>query len=245
MKTLLNWFRKYPRKTLDELICSDSAITISQLLELDAIKCQSDIVSTAKKLLDNPQHSRSGYTILGTLAAGGDSTAQFLIGEYCEFILERLEQAAIWYKLAADQGSARAQKNYADMLSTGKGVILNQKEAFLRYNLAAEQGIAEAQFEVGEFYRNGTVIPRNFDNAVYWYERAKRNGIEQAEIRIMQIRGVIPDIDSGFNIKVTGKAVMKLQDVVLTNAGPDHHYYPGSHRIKSELGKAFPLVYIN
>ena len=245
MKTLINWFRKSSRKTLDELICTDTTITMSQLLELVEISCQSDLVSAANKLLADPQHSRSGYTIMGTLAAGGDSTAQFLIGEYCEFILERLEQAAIWYKLAADQGSARAQKNFADMLSTGKGVIINQKEAFLRYNLAADQGIAEAQFQVGEFYRNGTGIPRNLDNAVYWYERARKNGIEQAEIRIMQIRGVIPDMDSGFNRKVAGRAIMKLQDVILTDAGQDHHYYTGSHRIKSELSRAFPLVYIN
>ncbi|MSP33056.1 MAG: sel1 repeat family protein, partial [Pseudolabrys sp.] len=54
-------------------------------------------------------------------------------------------QAVKWYRLAADQGNAKAQSNLGLMYDNGQGVPQNYAEAMRWYRLAADQGLAEAQ----------------------------------------------------------------------------------------------------
>jgi hypothetical protein len=61
-----------------------------------------------------------------------------------------------WYKLAAEQGNAPAQKNLGVMYSKGRGVPQDDKTAPKRYKLAAEQGNADAQVNLGV-----TPLPRH------------------------------------------------------------------------------------
>ena len=246
MKSLINRFKRSPRKTLEDLIRSNASITMANLQEIVGIQCQSEIVLAAKELLNDPNHSHDGYIILGPLAAGGDVEAQFIMGEYCEFVMKRLEQAAIWYQRAADQGYAKAQRNYAYMLMTGRGVTCDRKQAFLWYTMAADQGLAEAQFALGEFFKSGADIPQDLDKAIYWYDLAKKNGFEQAEIRLMQIRGVIPckKEDSNDHMDVD-KAILKLPEDVFRPAEPDNNYCAVKKGVNSDFQKAFPLIFIN
>ena len=106
------------------------------------------------------------------------------MGDLCEFVLDRPQQAAIWYQRAADQGHAQAQRNYADMLMAGKGVDANPQKAIEYYQLAALAGAPEAQFVMGEMRRNGHFIPQDDDSALSWYKKAKQQGYEPAAIRI-------------------------------------------------------------
>jgi TPR repeat protein len=157
---------------------------MQDLLELDEIQCRPDIVAAGIKLLMDPKHSHDGYDILGPLAAEGDVDAQFVMGQFCESVLERLESAAVWFQRAADQGHPQAQRNYADMLVTGRGVARNPKRAALYYEKAAIAGIPEAQFVLGEFLRNGDFISKDGGKALSWYQRAMRQGYEPAAMRI-------------------------------------------------------------
>lgn len=245
MKSLIYWLMGSPKKTLDELIHKDTTITMSDLKKVNEIQCCTEMVKTAKKLLDDPKHTCDGYSILGALASGGEMEAQLLMGEFCESVLKRPEQAAIWYQQAADQGSAEAQIKYANMLMTGNGVACNRRKAFLRYAIAADQGIGVAQFEVGEFYKNGVDIPGDLDKAVYWYKLAKQNGIERAEIRLMQIMGVIPVEKQKSNDEITvNKAILKLTEAIVCEDAKaiDHS---AARESNSDFKKAFPVVYIN
>ena len=60
-----------------------------------------------------------------------------------------------WYRLAAEQGHAKAQFNLAAMYGNGKGVPEDDKEAVKWYRLAAEQGHLSAQHKLGLMYDNG------------------------------------------------------------------------------------------
>ncbi len=131
--SLFNWFGKPSKITLNVLMQDDSPITIRELLKLEEIQCRADIIGAAVKLLQDQKHGQDGYNILGELAVEGDVDAQFLIGEVCESTLIRPEQAATWFQRAADQGLAKAQRNYADMLMVGKGVSCDREKAFLYY----------------------------------------------------------------------------------------------------------------
>jgi TPR repeat protein len=56
-----------------------------------------------------------------------------------------LAEAARWYRLAADQGHAKAQYNLACLYGTGQGVPQDHAEEARLLRLAAAQGLAEAQ----------------------------------------------------------------------------------------------------
>ena len=58
-------------------------------------------------------------------------------------------EAARWYRLAADQGSATAQHDLGVMYHFGQGVPQNYAEAVRWYRLAADQGYADAQHGLG------------------------------------------------------------------------------------------------
>jgi len=48
------------------------------------------------------------------------------------------KEAVKWYRVAADQGSARAQVNLGVMYSCGRGVALNLVAAYALYNISAK-----------------------------------------------------------------------------------------------------------
>lgn len=60
--------------------------------------------------------------------------------------------AAEWYTLAAEKGSAPAQRNLAGLYGSGRGVKENQKEATRLFLLAAKQGDAQAQYAYANWY---------------------------------------------------------------------------------------------
>ena len=67
-----------------------------------------------------------------------------------------------WYRLAAVQGDAEAQRSLGEMYHEGLGVEQDYKEAVKWWKLAAEQGNDEAQFNLGVVYDKGQEVPQNF-----------------------------------------------------------------------------------
>ncbi|MCY3593818.1 MAG: tetratricopeptide repeat protein [Bacteroidetes bacterium] len=81
-----------------------------------------------------------------------------------------------WWKLTAEQGHARAQKNLGVMYENGHGVPENYQEALNWYRRAAEQGDTTAQRNLGNMYDNGKGVPRNEQEAMRWYELIAEQG---------------------------------------------------------------------
>ena len=63
-------------------------------------------------------------------------------------------EAVRWYRLAAEQGDARAQKSLGGMYANGDGVPEDAAEAIAWYRRAAEQGDATAQFGLWLMYQD-------------------------------------------------------------------------------------------
>ena len=76
--------------------------------------------------------------------------------------------AVRWYRLAAEQGHARAQNNLGIMYDTGEGVPQDDVEAARWYRLAADQGVAVAQGNLGSMYHNGRGVPQDYVAAHMW-----------------------------------------------------------------------------
>jgi hypothetical protein len=84
------------------------------------------------------------------------------------------QEAAKWYRLAAEQGFVDAQflgRIYAE----GRGVPQDFQEAAKWYCLAAEQGDAAAQFNLGRMYADGLGVPQNKIVAYALYNLAAAN----------------------------------------------------------------------
>lgn len=60
-----------------------------------------------------------------------------------------MQQAAMWYRKAAEQGDADAQHNIAVMYRNGDGVEKDIQQAVMWCRKAAEQGVAPAQYNLG------------------------------------------------------------------------------------------------
>ena len=189
---LFDWLGKKRKVTFRDLMQGSRPVTIKDFLELDEIQCRPDMVAAARELLLSESHSHDGYNILGELASGGDAAAQFEMGDFCESVLNRPEQAAIWFQRSADQGIAAAQRNYADMLMVGKGVPQNPLKAKGYYEKAAKAGIPEAQFVMGEIFRCGIIVPKDDRQAISYYQQAFQQGYEGAGVRLKQFYPTAP-----------------------------------------------------
>jgi TPR repeat protein len=58
---------------------------------------------------------------------------------YGEGVSQDINEAAKWFRLAAEQGYAKAEYNLGLMYDKGEGVRQDTNEAFKWYRLAAEQ----------------------------------------------------------------------------------------------------------
>jgi TPR repeat protein len=71
-------------------------------------------------------------------------------------------EAARWYRKAAQQGHAEAQKILGDMYANGHGVARDAAEAARWYRKAAQQGYAEARKKLGLIWQIQQMIGWQF-----------------------------------------------------------------------------------
>ena len=85
---------------------------------------------------------------------------------------EDREEAARWYRIAAEQGHPDAQALIGVMHYSGQGVPQYYKEAARWYAQAAGQGNAFAQSILGLMYKMGQGVPQSYAEAHIWLSLA-------------------------------------------------------------------------
>ena len=116
-------------------------------------------------------------------AITGDAAAQNSLGdEY--YNSKDYASAVYWYRKAAEQGNARAQKNLGYCYQYGQGVTQDYYEAVKWYRKAAEQGFARAQCNLGYCYEYGHSVTKNITEAVKWYRKAAEQGLADAQCNL-------------------------------------------------------------
>ncbi len=83
------------------------------------------------------------------LADGGNADAQYNIGQMYRNglgVIQGYTEAAIWYRLAANQGLVLAQHNLGMMYVNGEGVIQNVVIAHMWFNIASANGYDVAAY---------------------------------------------------------------------------------------------------
>ena len=136
-----------------------------------------------------PAWGRGGVRICARKAEkskGGDAEAQFRLGVRASKNQNEagFKDAARWYRLAAEQGHAKAQNNLGVLYAKGKGVRKNDAEAAKWFRLAAEQGHAWAQYNLGGSYDAGEGVRQNKDAAARWNFSAAMKGHPWAQYNL-------------------------------------------------------------
>ena len=128
------------------------------------MKEEIDRLKNDQKLLEDPETIYS----FGMMSFDGDSVPQDYV------------KAANWFRIAAEQGHAKAQHNLALMYENGQGMSQNYAEAAKWYHMAAEQGLASSQNNLGSMYENGDGVTQDHAEAIKWYRSAAANGDKNA-----------------------------------------------------------------
>jgi len=128
----------------------------------------------------------------------GDAISQAILGDIFssgQLVPADYEQAARYYKLAADQGQRDGEFGLAVRYVTGQGLPKDEREALRWFTAAANQGHADAQYDLGTMYELGQGTEANLSSALYFYKLAAQQGVVKAQYRlgILLIKG--PGID--------------------------------------------------
>lgn len=115
----------------------------------------------------------------------GIADAQYKVGVIYDYsqqaggrgVPENPSEAAKWYRKAAEQGHARAQRNLAACYDAGRGVIADPVEAARWYRAAALQGDSFAEFSLGMMYYDGRGVGQHLDRAYAWLARGLHHGL--------------------------------------------------------------------
>lgn len=117
-------------------------------------------------------------------ASKGNAIAQNTLGFLYlngQSVEQDYQQAAKWFRLAADNHYAPAQFNLAIMYKLGQGVDQNHAESIKWLQLAANQGYAEAQSNLGNMYYQGLAVMQDYQMAYMWWSLAEQNGVEDLQ----------------------------------------------------------------
>jgi hypothetical protein len=114
----------------------------------------------------------------------GIADAQYKVGVIYDYsqqadggVPENPFEAVKWYRKAAEQGHARAQRNLAACYDAGRGVEADPAEAARWYRAAALQGDSFGEFSLGMMYYEGRGVGRHVDRAYAWLARALHHGL--------------------------------------------------------------------
>ena len=86
-----------------------------------------------------------------------------------------------WYRKAAAQGNAVAERWLGYFYWSGQGVARDYAQSLSWFKKAANQGDAVAQNNLGNMYWHGQGVPQDYTQALAWYRKAADQGYADAQ----------------------------------------------------------------
>lgn len=119
-------------------------------------------------LFENKQYEEAIPILVKAAQTCNNVQAQYSLGNYYRDNKDYIE-AVRWYRMAADQGDAKALNCLAMRYQTGQGVTKDEKKAFELIKRSADQGFNKAQNNLGDCYRFGEGVEVDFQEAIKMY----------------------------------------------------------------------------
>lgn len=126
------------------------------------------------------RNMEKSYQWYALAARQGHSEAANKIGVYfCN--KKEYENAAKFFKMAADIGSTRAKHNLAMLLLSEELDVFDPAEGAGLLQALANDGYAPAQYDLGTCFENGIGVYPYSPEALKWYQKAADNGHVDAQ----------------------------------------------------------------
>lgn len=129
------------------------------------------------------QQDDAAETWFEQAAAQGHRAAQTQYAWY-RYAVQDYDNAAYFYKLAAEQNDAEAQFHMGLLHERGDGVEKLPETALRWYEKAAKQAHPPAQTRLGWLHEHGVYVPKNAVLAAKWYEKAAKLGYADAQFNL-------------------------------------------------------------
>jgi TPR repeat protein len=186
-------FREFIRRTLSDAEIRSAKLAANTCLQTKYADCKAGI-----KIKSN--ENETFVQNLFRKANNGDAYSMYLLGAVFSLgdgVVKDENEAAKWYRLAAEQGEVNGQVNIAYFYEMGIGVVKDPKEAVKWYRLAAEQGNATAQNNLGMLYDYGEGVVKDPKEAAKWYRLAAEQGKASSQLGLGRLyfygEGVLQD----------------------------------------------------
>ena len=138
--------------------------------------------------------------LLHPLAEQGNVHAQSILGvmyETGQGVPQDHAAAVFWYRKAAEQGDASAQRHLQELLGRAAPAVAGPFEdgvaahnradygtALRLWRPLADQGDASAQYNLGLMYAEGQGVPQDYAAAMSWYRKAAEQGNAGAQYNL-------------------------------------------------------------
>ena len=100
----------------------------------------------------------------------------------------KYEEAVEIYKMLDENFShIDSEVRLAKLISEGKGIDRNKREAAKLFKKAAEAGSIEANLKLGICYENGDGVPRDYNQAIYYHQVAADEGNAESMYHLAEI----------------------------------------------------------
>ena len=117
------------------------------------------------------------------LAKLGDAEAQANLGVMLS-TRGKYDQAAKWYKSAADTGIATAAYNLGTLYYNGQGFTQDYTAARHWFEIAARRNDPYAQFQLGTMAGDGKGMDQDASTEMRWYVKAAQQGLPAAQYNL-------------------------------------------------------------
>ena len=138
-------------------------------------------------------------------AAAGDSEEQYQLGCSAHMIGEA--NAAVWLKMAAEQGHVKAQYNLGCAYKTGEGFAPDLQQSANWFRTAAEQGHMEAQCNLGLAFCKGQGVRQSYADAKTWFEKAAAQGDTLAQMELRKVVMALAVQERGHSVMWSGREI--------------------------------------
>lgn len=131
---------------------------------------------------------RTAARELGIMADHGNAQAQYYIGtmfRYGQGLTQDLGAARDWYRKAAVQNLAEAQRELAFLLLNAKPPQFKEGAEWL--GRAAQAGDAESQFQLGSLHDNGLGVRADAGQRNAWWQKAAAQNYAPAQTALGEI----------------------------------------------------------
>ncbi|QCC86017.1 sel1 repeat family protein [Desulfovibrio desulfuricans] len=171
-----------------------SAILLAAVLVLGAGMVGTVLAAPAKSAQQTLDEAWTAYNIgqynkvvqmVQPLASDGNPRAQVLLARCYENglgVVQDMETAAKWFRLAAEQNYAEGQVQLGYLYELGAGVPKNDAAVADLMSRAANAGNAEAQFNLSLYASQGRYgFAKNPEQSFAWAKRSADQGFAQAQ----------------------------------------------------------------